>query len=448
MTYQSSARDIAQEAIERRAIEAAIWGMPIVSVDAMREAFFRDAGAKYGDVVFWSQPSDWKFQFTTPNASTRYVYFNFNLKDGAVVFEIPAAVDAGLFGSIVDAWQVPVADVGPEGEDKGKGGKYLLLPPSDTLAVPPGYIPIQFQTVNGYALLRAISKTSTEADVAKAIGLVKQMRVYPLAAAGAPPPQRYIDMAGKLMDGAVKFDDTFYQRLARMVNEEPILRRDFVAMGQLVTLGIEKGRDYLPDASLKPILSRAAESAHTRFMREVQGGDPWWPDLHWNLVEHVGAKTGFTFETDHALFVDERARVFFLAFAAPKKLGGATMYLVGANDAGGTPLQGDRTYRLRVPPNVPAKQYWAVTLYDLDTCCLIPKMSRPGIDSYDQKMTRNADGSVDLFFGPKPPAGKDANWVETAPGRPWLTLFRFYGPDKPLFEKTWRLTDFEHVANG
>ena len=94
-----------------------------------------------------------------------------------------------------------------------------------------------------------------------------------------------------------------------MVNEEPVLRRDFVAMGQLVIARYREGHDYTPDVSLKPILSRAAESGHTRFMREVQGGDPWWPGLHWKLVEHVGAKTGFTFETDHALFVDERARV-------------------------------------------------------------------------------------------------------------------------------------------
>ena len=127
-----SSNDLATRTLERRAVEAAIWGMPIVSVDTMRQAFFRDAKAKYGDIVYWSQPSDWKFQFTTPNASTRYVYFNFNTKDGPVVLELPKAVGAGLFGSIVSGWEVPLADVGPEGEDKGQGGKYLLLPPGTT----------------------------------------------------------------------------------------------------------------------------------------------------------------------------------------------------------------------------------------------------------------------------------------------------------------------------
>lgn len=106
---------------QQLAAEAAVWGMPIVSVDAMREAFFRDAGAAYNDIVFWSRPADWKNQTTTPNSSSLYVYFNFNLKDGPVALDLPAAEGAGIFGSVLDAWQVPLADVGPAGEDEGKG---------------------------------------------------------------------------------------------------------------------------------------------------------------------------------------------------------------------------------------------------------------------------------------------------------------------------------------
>src|SRR5262249_46347117 len=127
--WTTESRENPMNLLEQRAIDAAIWGMPIVSVNAMRQAFLRDAKADYNDIVFWSKPSDWKNQTTTPNASARYVYFNFDTKDGPVVLEIPPAVEAGLFGTLLDAWQVPLADVGPEGEDQGKGGKYLLLPP-------------------------------------------------------------------------------------------------------------------------------------------------------------------------------------------------------------------------------------------------------------------------------------------------------------------------------
>jgi len=150
----STPAELADRTLRRRAVEAAIWGMPIVSVDAMRQAYFRGAKANYNDVVFWSKPSDWKNQTTTPNTSTHYVYFNFNTKEGPVVVEIPPAAEAGLFGSLLDAWQVPLADVGPEGEDQGKGGKYLLLPPDFKGETPAGYIIVRAQTYNGYALFR------------------------------------------------------------------------------------------------------------------------------------------------------------------------------------------------------------------------------------------------------------------------------------------------------
>src|SRR5262245_44086821 len=124
-----SAHDLARRTVERRAVEAVIWGMPLVNTDAMRQAYFRDIGAKYNDICYFSKPADWRFQVTTPNASTNYVYFNFNLKEGPLVLDVPPTVGAGLLGVVVDAWDAGQADVGPAGEDQGKGGKYLLVPP-------------------------------------------------------------------------------------------------------------------------------------------------------------------------------------------------------------------------------------------------------------------------------------------------------------------------------
>lgn len=422
--------------------------MPLVSLDAMRQAYFRDAGAKYNDIVYWSKPSDWRLQFTTPNASTYYVYFAFNVKDGPVVFDIPPAEGAGLFGSMLDAWQVPLTDVGPAGADGGKGGKYLLLPPGYDEELPAGYLPVQLESFNGYALLRAIPAGSTDADVANAIALVKRMRLYALADASSPPSPRYIDMAGKLIDGVVRFDESFYASLARMVEEEPVRPRDQVAMGQLRTIGIVKGKPFSPDAATGRVLRAAAEEAHAGFMQGVLGGEPWWPETQWKLSENKGAKSGFTFEAPDGLYLDERALIYYMAFALPKKLGAATFYLAGANDHEGRPLRGEATYRLHVPANVPARQYWAVTVYDLETACLVRGLSRPGLDSYDNAVRRNEDGSVDLFFGPRPPAGQESNWVPTEAGKPWFSLFRFYGPDKPLFEKSWALEDYELIEEA
>jgi hypothetical protein len=437
-----------RQTVEQRAVTAAIWGMPIVSVDAMRQAFFRDAKANYNDVVFWSEPSDWKNQTTTPNASARYVYFNFNTKDGPVVVEIPPAVEAGLFGTLLDAWQVPLADVGPEGEDQGKGGKYLLLPPGFNDAAPAGYIIVRPQTFNGYALFRAIPKSSSPADVSNAIALVKKLRLYPLDKAGNPPEQHFVDMTGKLFDGIVRFDESFYASLVQMISEEPVLAQDRAMMGLLLPLGIEKGEEFKPDNAVKPVLAQSARQSQTWLMKGLLTyNTPHWPDSRWAVpAAPVAIETAFSFERPNYLDVDARGIGYFSFYAPPKKLGAATFYVGTFRDANGDLLRGETSYMLHVPPNVPARQFWALTLYDRETCAFIREMPRPGIDSYDEKMQKNADGSTDIYIGPSPPAGKEVNWIQTAAGRGWFPFFRFYGPEKPLFEKTWKLPDIGKIS--
>src|SRR5688572_180367 len=250
-----SPEQLAERTMERRAVEAAIWGLPIVSFDAMRQAFLHHA--KYGDILYLSGPADWKFQITTPNASSLYVYFNFNLKDGPVVLEFPRAVGAGLFGTLLDAWQTPLADVGPEGDDEGNGGKYLLLPPDYSGEVHEGFLPVPSRTYNGYGLFRAIPATQSDEDVAKAIHLVKQLTLYPLSAADRPHRQRHIDISGKLFDGIVRYDETFYDSLAAIIREEPPQDRDLAYMGHLQSLGIGNDKDFKPSPKMKSILRAA-----------------------------------------------------------------------------------------------------------------------------------------------------------------------------------------------
>jgi hypothetical protein len=427
--------------MERRAIEAAIWGMPIVSFDAMRQAFFR-TGAKYGDILYFSKPADWKFQITTPNASSLYVYVNFNTKDGPVVLDFPAAVGAGLFGSLNDAWQVPVADVGPEGEDQGKGAKYLLLPPDYQGNVPAGSIPLRFATYNAYSIFRAIPASTSASDLEKALALVKQMRVYPLAQAANPPSSRYIDISGQPFDAIAVMDDSFYERLARMIDEEPAQTRDLVAVHQARSLGIEKGKPFNPDEAMRSLLKKAVAEAQQGLIRDALNNKPWWPGKSWGLPDTIAPETSFTFIKGDRYELDQRARMFYLFCAPPKKLGAATFYTSSSVDAQGRDLDGSRTYRLHVPPNVPAKQYWAATVYDPSTAAFIREAPTMAIDSY-RDTRKNADGSVDIYFAP--PAGQEKNWTYTAPGKRWFTLFRLYGPEKPLFDKTWVLPDIEAV---
>jgi len=438
-----SSADLAERTLQRRAVEAAIWGMPIVSFDAMRQAFF-NAGAKYGDIVYLSKPADWQLQLTTPNSSSLYCYLNYNIKDEPLVLELPAAVGAGLFGSILDPWQVPLADVGPAGEDQGKGGKYLLLGPDFKGEPPPGYFPVHSATYNGYAAFRAIPKTRSDEDTHKALALVRQLRLYPFSQAANSAAPRYIDVAGKLFDGIARMDDTLFDSLARMINEEPIQTRDLVAMAQLRSLGIAKGEEFKPFGATRALLKKAAAEARALFMDATTNVTPYWPNANWGSSPYAitGAETAFTYQTADSLKVDDRGAMFFFACAVPKKLGAATIYLIGARDRTGDLLDGSKPYQLRVPPSVPASQFWAVTVYDLETAAFIRESPKTEINSY-QDLQKNEDGSVDVFFGPKPPAGKESNWIYTAPARPWITCFRFYGPEHAIRDKSWVLPDIE-----
>src|SRR5215467_10739017 len=141
-TYNSA--DLAERAIQRRAIEAVVWGMPAVNYHLMYHEMVRKTKGDFNQVLYWSRLLDWKNQTLTPNPDVIYLMPFFNTKDvGPVVLEIPPAADGLFNGSIMDCWQAAIEDVGPGGVDKGKGGKYVFLPPGfDAQNLPAGLIPI------------------------------------------------------------------------------------------------------------------------------------------------------------------------------------------------------------------------------------------------------------------------------------------------------------------
>jgi hypothetical protein len=418
------------------ATELVVWGTPIVSFAAMRDAYFRDAGARYNDIVYWSKPADAKLQITTPNGSARYVYFNVNTSDGPVVLEVPPVLGAGLFGSVLDAWQAPVVDIGARGEDLGRGGRYLLLPPGDHTTAMSGAIPVRLRTFNGYGVLRAIPEGNDDDAVARALDLVRQLRIYPLSKAHAPHPQRFIDMSGKLFDGIVRFDASFFDRLTAILQEEPTLPRDAIMMDALADLAAAKAPS--------DVLTLAVREAYESFVFGAKDdGTIFWPARQWRWPSTVGASTGFTFETENGLDIDARGLVYFLACAPPAHIGRATVYLTVFVDRENRELEGDYTYCLHVPADVPASQFWAATVYDLATAAFIRSSPRVEVSSYDPDLEANPDGSYNLYFGPKAPPGKDANWVYTAPGTRWFMMFRLYGPTDALFARRWRLQDLD-----
>jgi hypothetical protein len=446
----ADASDIKRRVLEARATEAVIWGMPIVNYDLMYQAALRN-NAKPNQIVYWSRPSDWNNQTLTPNPDTIYLMPFISTRDvGPVVVEIPPADGGVINGSIMDCWQTAIEDVGPAGVDKGKGGKYLVLPPDYKGDIPEGYIPMPSGTNSNFALLRSTLESDSAADVARAVKYAKRIKIYPLSQAAHPPPTVFVDLRNDLFDASIPYDLRFFQSLDRMVQSEPWLTRDKVMIDQLKSLGIEKGKIFMPDQATQDAMKAGIFTAHAWLEARYEADfvPPFFDGTHWALPVSPEFMKGImtNYISPDSYSVDSRGTAYSWAFFSAKHLGQGQFYLLAIEDSEGRALNGGGNYRLTVPANVPVAQYWSVTAYSRATHTLIREMPWASRSSLNPALKKNADGSVDLFFGPKaPPVGK-SNWIPTDPKGQFEILFRFYGPGKPLMEKTWRLTDIQSTS--
>lgn len=442
--------ELAARTVERRAIEAVIWGMPAVNYHLMYQEMVRKLNGGFNQMLYWSRLLDWKNQTLTPNPDVIYLMPFFNTKDvGPVILEVPPADDGILNGSVMNYWQAAIEDIGPGGMDKGKGGKYAILPPGyDKATLPEGYIPMQSDTYQGYALIRSVLKSGSDADVAKAVAYAKRLKVYPLSQASSPPATTFVDASDVLFDSTIPYDLRFFESLNAMVQAEPWLERDRAMIDQLKSIGIERGKAFKPDAKTQEILVRAIQEAAAWFEIRYDELAPFYPGGQWFFptTEEVFKSVQSFWTTRDSYPVDARGTVYTLAFFSAKHLGQSQYYLLVGNDKAGKPLEGSASYRLRVNPNVPVKQYWSVTAYDRATHALIRNTKWSGRSSQTPGLQKNADGSVDIYFGPKPPAAGESNWVPTHDDGRFEVMARFYGPEKALFEKSWKLEDLEEIT--
>jgi len=444
-TQNFSPAELQNRMIERRAVDAVVWGVPIVSLDRMRQAYLHNTNGKYNDIIWWPKGAGWKNQSLATNTIVRYIYSFSNTKaDGPVVYELPPSVaGAGFYGTIMDAWQVPLTDIGPG----GKGGKYLILPPNYKGKIPSGYIPLHMKTYNSYTLLRSILKSESAEDVRNGNELVKKIRIYPLSQAANPPVQKFVDMTEISYDPVVPYDISFFTSLANKINEEPIQPKDLEVLGMLLPLGIEKGKEFNPDAETSKILNVAATEAHAWLLDGITRVIvSFWPGEKWGVpTAPVGFETTFLWEVPNYFDVDGRGITLADWVGPVAKLGKSSAYLATYFDNKGSPLLGTNNYVLRVPAHVPVSEFWSITPYDMETSALFPNSPKLVVSSMSRDLIKNADGSVDVYVGPTAPAGKEANWIFTPAGKKWFPWFRFYGPTKTLYDKSWKMPDIEKV---
>lgn len=444
-----SPRMISDRSIYRRAVEAVVWGAPTVNFDRMLQAFLA-LGGQANQVVFWSNLLDSRNQTLTPNPNTIYFMpFIDMTQTGPVVVEIPPADTGQITGTITDAWQVALEDVGPAGADKGAGAKYLILPPGSGEPAPDGHIVLRSQTNMATGLFRADIASGSEADIARAVAYGKRIRLYPLSDSERPPETAFVDALGADFDGTIPYDFRFFQAVDRFIQREPWQDRDKAMIDVLKSIGIEKGKPFAPGEGMRNLLDDAALEArqvldlgYEALFAPFYAGRQWALPLAHELTE--GLSNGFS--TPGVYPVDTRGVFFSFAFSSVKTLGTGQFYLVSLRDQTGKPLKGENHYRLTVPPDVPVRLYWSATVYDRSTHALLSGSEWSSRASTTSGLQTNVDGSVDLFFGPKPPAGGEGNWIPTQPGRDWEVMMRFYGPEKPLLEKRWALPDIEKLG--
>jgi hypothetical protein len=428
----------------QRAVQAYIWGLPMVEMAEWSRNHHEVFGAGHTDFTTYLDFVE-KQGILTANATTPYMMAFPNLKEtGPLVFEIPAGPTAG---GLLDFWQRPFADLGQTGPDQGKGAKYLILGPGHDAMNPEGYIVVRSPHWNLFLGHRVLHPDPEQARV-----LLEAHKLYPYADRDDPPVTRYVSAAGQDWEAHQPRGLTYFERLAGVLEIEPVEPRDYMMMAMLRPLGIMPGVSFDPDERQAAIFTEAAlvgeAMARANSYQKRFEGARLWEGKRWEISLFIS-------DTDQDLpthtQLDERASWFYEAIGVTdgmmgKTVGAGQVYLEAQKDGDDDWLDGGKNYRLRIPANVPMKQFWSVTVYDNDTRCFVRTGQLPDKSSR-MDLAYNDDGSVDLYFGPEAPADERlvANWIKTVPGQGWFTYFRLYAPTERYFDRSWQLPDFEKL---
>jgi len=447
-----------QELFFQRGVQAYIWATPALNMYGMKEGKEKTFGPGYNVLPIFKQRLNAKTLITTPNSDVIYALGFLDLKeDGPMVMDAPP----GLQGIIDDFWQRPIrsegpingrqwsGDVGLPGPDEGRGGKYLILPPDYKGPIPNDYLTFRSRTYGVMVLLRGFFKDPKQ--LSEPVKVMEQTRFYPLGEESTANPMQYPDASAKPSNMLYPMDGTAYDMLSRFIDHEYVDPSDMEMRGTLAGIGIVKGQPFSPDAATRDLLDKAARTASRMGHAIGYEGMPmipgfrYYPDRHW--INPFPGNADFT--ADSFNNVDARTGFFTYAFSASPGMA-IKMENIGAKypaayvDSDGDFLRGEEAYVLHLPMGIPAAIFWSVTLYDPLTASELDNgQPFPSINTMDKPST-NADGSIDIYFGPKSPS-EGKNYIETLSGKGWFTLLRLYGPKKAFFDQTWKPDDIKKV---
>jgi hypothetical protein len=338
----------------------------------------------------------------------------------------------------MNAWQTPIEDVGPKGYDKGKGGKYFITPPNYKGKIPDDVIHRESSTYNVVAGFRVTPKSFSDKDLKAAADYGKTMKLYSVK----KKDTKFFDAYGKAHKPLPPYNAEFFRIIHKVVNTEPVLEYDARFYEILKQFDIAQGSEFKAIPEMETALATMKDDLRDEIRRDM--GSRMFPDSQWQLPIDliVEAASQFTYRVGSEYDWKRRAVTFHWACWAPKYLGEATFYTLGQFDQDGKVLDSDSTYKLTVPSKVPAAQFWSTTVYNMDTYAFYDDVHTVALNSLQEDLVINKDGSTDVYFAPSLPKGVNrGNWVPTLPGGEFFVLFRWYGPQPELFDGTWTLGD-------
>jgi hypothetical protein len=461
---KETAQTLRDELLFQRATQTYLWALPLISTLGMQVGSEKAFGTGYHVLPIWKKRLDAKTQVTTPNSDVIYAMSYVDLGDGPLVMEAPPM----LQGIFLDYWQRPIpvdggkfaGDVGLAGPDGGKGGKFLLLPPGYKGAVPEGYFVYRSGTYNVFIFLRGFYEDPK--NLTPAVTHLERTKIYPLNGEAGAKPMTFPDASGIPANMLPISDGSIFDQLKLLVDREGDNFTGPDWLGMLAAIGIVKGQPFTPDAHTREILDRAAKTAYKMsrvigFEEELNGSSlRIYSDRRWlNPMDNATPPNRRTaldlaFMNTAGAFLALDARIWFFTnyySISPGMLskipGKGAAYMIGFTDSEGTPLSGGSNYRLNLPPNIPAANFWSVTLYEAENASgLANGQPFPSLGSRD-KPAQNADGSTDLYLGPKAPDGRQGNWLATVPGKGYFAILRLYGPTEAAINKSWKPGDLE-----
>ncbi|MGI9522481.1 MAG: DUF1254 domain-containing protein, partial [Hyphomicrobiaceae bacterium] len=355
----------------QRAVQTYIWGTAYVNAMGLLKGFGEHGVTPENRhmLVFPYRAGPQHIGMTW-NETTPYFFFIMDLgKDGPIVVDFPGGE---ILAHFVDFKMRGIGEVGAVGPDGGKGGKYLLLPPNHDGDVPDGYYVYRSRSNLVFMYGRALREGIEGDDV---LTTLETIVFYPLADAKNPPARAtQVSIKEEKFDSDWPKDIGFWDYLFEVMNRDVVEAIDKPFHDWMMPLGYTHGEPFEPNEKQKEILAKAARVGAAMMVNlaynnaERNPTARWWDDREWETIVSV---TTADMETDTTLELTDRAsnwyqitmNAAYLYGRTEPLIGEGTNYVSGFRDGDGDYLDGGRNYKLTVPANVPARRFWASTVY-------------------------------------------------------------------------------------